>query len=356
MLHGVGASMIFGTGIAILTTSFPKEQRGKVLGFNVSFVYLGLMLGPVIGGFLTRTFGWRALFLFNVPVGIAILAIVKVFLHREWTEKQSGEFDRWGALLYALTLAPLLVGFSRLNEWYGVLLVAAGCLSGVVFFLVESKASTPIVPVSYFRKNRVFAFSNMAALLNYSATYAIVFLMSFYLQYIKGFTPDRAGLLMIVQPVIMVVLSPLAGRLSDHIEPRIPASIGMGCTVLGLAFLTRMDGSTPLLIIIVNMLVIGCGFALFSSPNMSAVMGSVEKTRYGLASATVGTMRLLGQVFSMGLTMLFISAIIGPGKITPERYPLFLIMMHRLTAVLAGICILGILFSLTRGNVRRSNA
>ncbi|MBN1578977.1 MAG: MFS transporter [Chitinispirillaceae bacterium] len=352
MLHGAGAAMVFGTGMAMLTSVYPPQQRGRVLGINVSFTYLGLTLGPVIGGFLTHRFGWRSLFWVNIPIGIAVLAVVRTRIKQEWAEKEYGSFDGWGALLYGASITLVITGFTRLTHAYGMLLMAAGCAAGAVFIRLESRASRPILPIRLFRRNRVFACSNIAALINYSATYAVGFLMSLYLQYVKGFRPDKAGGLMIVQPIVMVLLSPLAGRLSDHIEPRIPASAGMGCITIGLILLTGLDAATPIVPILLTMMLFGCGFALFSSPNTSAVMGSVDRSNYGIASATVGTMRLLGQVFSMGFTLLLISIMIGEGKITPECYPQFLKMMHTASALFAGLSVVGVAVSLVRGDVR----
>jgi EmrB/QacA subfamily drug resistance transporter len=352
MLHGVGAAMVFGTGMAMLTAVFPPHQRGKVLGINVSSTYLGLMLGPVIGGFLTHHLGWRSLFWVNIPIGIAVIVTVKLLIHQEWVEEEQGKFDIAGSVLYGSSIAFLLIGFSRLTDTYGQLLAVLGAFGTVLFFIVESRAAAPILPMALFRHNRVFAYSNVAALINYSATYAVGFLMSLYLQYIKGLPPDRAGLVMIVQPIVMVVFSPLAGRLSDRIEPRIPASAGMGCIAVGLAALTRLNAGSPMVQIVLTLMLIGLGFALFSSPNTSAVMGSVDRGNYGVASATVGTMRLVGQVFSMGLVMLLVSVMIGKGTITPDRYPQFLGMMHLVSMLFAGLSVAGVAVSMVRGNVR----
>jgi EmrB/QacA subfamily drug resistance transporter len=352
VLHGVGSAMIFGTGIAMLTAVFPQEKRGRMLGINVSFVYLGLMCGPVIGGFLVKQFGWRSLFWVNIPVGMAILGVVRFAIAPEWVEKIKEPFDRWGALLYGSSVAMVLIGFSRLTHSYGIPLFFLGAVGCALFLYVESRNDHPMLPISLFKSNRVFAFSNIAALINYSTTYAVGFLMSLYLQYIKGLPPDRAGFIMVVQPVVMVIGSPLAGRLSDRIEPRIPASIGMGCSAVGLILLSRLSATTPMEVIVVNLAVIGLGFALFSSPNTSAVMGSVDRTKYGIASATIGTMRLLGQIFSMGLTMLLISIMIGEGKITGDLYPQFLKVVHLMGMLFSGLSVIGVAVSMVRGNLR----
>ena len=355
ILHGVGAAMVFGTGMAMLTSVFPPEKRGRVLGINVSFTYLGLTLGPVIGGFLTHHLGWRSLFLVNIPVGVAVLAIVGSRIRQEWAEKESGAFDLWGALLYGASIALVIIGFSRLTHVYGILLLATGLAAGAMFIRLETRASRPILPIVLFRSNRVFAWSNIAAFINYSSTFAVGFLMSLYLQYIKGFGPDKAGIIMIAQPVVMVLVSPLAGRLSDRIEPRIPASTGMGCIFFGLFLCIWLDAATSIAFLLLIMVLLGCGFALFSSPNTSAIMGSVDRKDYGIASATAGTMRLSGQVLSMGFTLLLISTMIGQGPIVPGRYPQFLKMMHTVSVLFAAMSIIGVAVSLVRGDVRNTN-
>ena len=352
ILHGIGAAMVFGTSIAMLTSVYPPQQRGKMLGINVSSTYSGLMLGPVIGGIITRHLGWRALFLVNIPIGITVLLLVHFAIRTEWREEKQGRFDLAGALLYGGSIALLLAGFSRLNTLPGVVFVAAGLTGSICFLIVEQRVETPVVPIRLFRNNRVFAFSNIAALINYSATYAVGFMMSLYLQYVQGLPADQAGLLMVVQPAVMVLFSPLAGRLSDRMEPRLPASAGMGLIVIGLLLLSLLDPSSSPVRIIVNLMVLGLGFALFSSPNTSAVMGSVDRSRYGVASATVGTMRLLGQVLSMGTTMLLMSVIIGTGEISPDRAVDFLKVMRSASLLFGVLCIGGVAVSLVRGNVR----
>jgi EmrB/QacA subfamily drug resistance transporter len=351
MLHGIGAAMIFGTGMAMLTSAFPPHERGKMLGINVSFTYAGLTLGPFLGGLLTHHFGWRSIFLVNVPAGAAIFTVAVALVREEWTDRKAGSFDITGALLYAAAISFTVIGFSGLTRPYGAPLAAAGLAAGALFLAAESHAELPILPVSLFRRNRVFACSNLAAFINYGATYAVGFLMSLYLQYVKGMTPQAAGLFIIIQPVVMVVVSPLAGRISDRVEPRIPASIGMGCITAGLLLLSLLDAPAAMLRIAGIMVLFGCGFALFSSPNTSAVMGSVDKNSYGVASASVGTMRLLGQVLSMGFTMLLMSIMIGPGTITPAHCSRFLTMMHAVCRLFALLSTAGIGVSLVRGNV-----
>jgi EmrB/QacA subfamily drug resistance transporter len=355
ILHGIGAAMVFGTSMAMLTSVYPPKDRGKVLGINVSSTYTGLMLGPVLGGIITRYIGWRFLFWVNIPIGLAILVLVRTGIRTEWRQQAEGKFDLTGSVLYGISIALLLTGFSRLTTVAGILCVAAGGIGTAVFLVVEKHVATPVLPVRLFRHNRVFAFSNIAALINYSATYAVGFLMSLYLQYVKGLPPDRAGLLMVVQPAVMVLFSPVAGRLSDRVEPRLPASMGMGLIAFGLLLLSLLGPDSSIIRIVSNLMLLGLGFALFSSPNTSAVMGSVDRGKLGVASATVGTMRLLGQVLSMGITMLLMSTVIGSGKITREQSGLFLQVMQPAGLLFGVLCTGGVFVSMVRGTVHHAD-
>jgi MFS family permease len=214
------------------------------------------------------------------------------------------------------------------------------------------KTTSPLLNMILFFYNAAFAFSNLAALINYSATFAVTFLMSLYLQYIKGFNPQHAGLILVSQPLIMAVFSPLAGRLSDRIEPRVVASIGMGFTAAGLFLFTSLHRETHLAFIVTGLVLLGFGFALFSSPNTNAVMSSIEKRFYGVGSATLGTMRLTGQMFSMGIAMVIFAIHIGSARITPEYYPQFLTSLRTGFIIFSSLCFGGIFASLARGKVR----
>ena len=202
-----------------------------------------------------------------------------------------------------------------------------------------------------FSRNKRFAFSSFAALLNYSATFAVTFLLSLYLQYIKGLTPQAAGTVLMAQPVVMAIFSPLAGRLADRLEPRYLATTGMAITVLGVTIFCFLDGDTSTAAIMANLVLLGFGFALFSSPNMSAIMGAVEKRHYGLASGAVATMRLLGQMASMATAMVVLTLMVGYEKIQPANYERFLAAIHVVFTISALLCLAGVYFSWFRGRL-----
>jgi len=355
IIQGLGSGMIFGTTVAILSSVFPPGERGKALGIYITSVYFGLSLGPFLGGVLTQYIGWRSIFFVNVPIGIACILLVSWKLKGDWTECRGERLDLTGSVIYGIAIVAVMYGLSVATEGAGFTLLAVGIMAGIIFVLYERKVAFPVLDMKLFTGNRVFAFSNLAALISYSATFAVTFLLSLDLQYTKGFSPEYAGLILIVQPAMQAIVSPIAGKLSDRMEPGRVASAGMALTALGLLLLIPLTETTPLWYLIICLIVLGAGFGLFSSPNTNAIMSAVEKRNYGVASGMVGTMRLLGQMLSMGVAMLLFAVIIGPVEITPAYYPQFMTSLHVGFILFAIFCIVGIFFSLVRGKMRGSS-
>ncbi|RLC65184.1 MAG: MFS transporter [Chloroflexi bacterium] len=352
VFQGVGSAMLAGTAVALLTTVFPASERGKALGINVAATYIGLSLGPVLGGSLTQHLGWRSIFFLSALLGLAVIGVVLWKLKGEWTGAKGERFDFVGSVIYILGLVALVYGFTLLPAMSGVGLIIGGAIGLAAFTKWEMRTRSPVLDINLFRNSKAFAFSNLAALINYSATFAVSFLMSLYLQYLKGFSPESAGLILVAMPAMQAVFSPLAGRFSDRIQPRIIASTGMTLTTIGLIIFIFLSEETPVGLIIGNLLLMGFGFALFSSPNTNAVMSSAPKTAYGVASATLATMRQVGMVLSMGVAMLMFTLYMGRVQITPEYYPLFLQSMKTAFIIFAVLCFGCIFASLARGNVR----
>jgi MFS family permease len=352
IFQGMGSAMIFGTSMAILVAVYPISERGRVLGISVASTYLGLSVGPYLGGVLTQQLGWRSIFYTSGIYGLLIVILILWKLRGEWAEAKGESFDWIGALIFSLTLISIMYGFSVLPDSVGAWLLLGGLLLLGTFIWWELRVENPILTMDLFINNRVFAFSGLAALINYGATFAIAFLLSLYLQYIRGYNPQDAGLILVTRSVFMASFSPLAGRLSDRIEPRIVASIGMGLNAIGLLYLGFLGETTSLVLIILCQIFLGIGFGLFSSPNTNAMMSSVEKRFLGVASATVGTMRLIGQMLSMGIATLSIAVIVGPVEITPSVYQPFLKSVNVSFLIFAGLCTVGIFASLARGKVR----
>ncbi len=355
-LQGIGGAMIMGTGIAILTSAYPPERRGRVLGINVASTYLGLSLGPVIGGVLTQHLGWRSVFWTCAGASAVLVAVTWIWLRGEWADARGESFDGAGALLQGLALIALMLGLSWLPRLTGGIAIALAALLCAAFVAAERRSSSPILDIALFRRNTVFAFSNLAALINYSATWAVGFLLSLYLQHIQGLKPQQAGLILMAQPVIMALFSPLAGRLSDRIEPRLLASSGMAVCSAGLFLLSFVGSGSTVAFIGAALAVLGLGFALFSAPNTNAIMSSVEKRRLGIASAMLATMRLTGQMLSMGLAMLLFIIFMGRVKITPDVHPQFLTAFRAGFTFFAVLCAAGVFASHARGRLRANGS
>ena len=355
VIEGLGSAMIFGTSMAILTSVYPQKERGKVLGINVAIVYLGLSAGPFLGGIITQYLGWRFIYAGITGFTLLVALLAMLLIKEEWRCAQTEKFDVAGTVLYGAMLFSLIYGFSLVPDITGAYLIGLSILLMIAFFWLELRHKNPILKVRIFQNNHIFVFSNLAALINYSATFAVAFLLSLYLQYTKGFEPQTAGLIMIIQPIVQAVFSPITGRLSDRIEPRIVASAGMGLCVLGLALFALLTPDTPLIVIIAGLAFMGLGFALFSSPNTNAIMSSVEKCDYGVASGMVSTMRLIGQMMSLGIAMLTFSVIMGHVEIAQDHSQL-MSSIKIAFAIFAVLCILGLTFSLIRGNLRKIEA
>lgn len=353
IVQGLGSALFVTTGMAIITSVFPPHRRGGAIGLYVAAVYIGLSVGPFAGGILTQHLGWRAIFILSLPLGVCSLLSTLFMLKGEWRGEPGQKLDFTGCLLYGATILTLVYGASKLLDLVGSILFLTGIFLLIFFIFHQKKAQYPIFEVKLFAENKQFAFSSFAALLNYSATFAVTFLLSLYLQYLKGMTPQTAGTILMAQPIVMAFFSPIAGRLADRYEPRYLATAGMAVTAFGVFLFCLLNGESTLPAIIANLILLGFGFALFSSPNMSAIMGAVEKRHYGIASGTVATMRLLGQMSSMAVAMVVLTMMVGREEISPANYSRFLDATHMVFFISALFCLVGIYFSWFRG--RREN-
>jgi EmrB/QacA subfamily drug resistance transporter len=310
-IQGIGGAMIFATSVAIVTQVYGQGERGWALGITIATVYAGLSIGPFLGGILTDNFGWPAIFLINVPIGLMTIALTLQGVKHEWADAADERFDLAGALVYGIMLFSGIFGMLLLPDPYALSwLFVAVCTAGI-FVWWERRCASPLFNLTIFSDNRTFVFSNIAAMINYGATFAVAVLLSLYLQYIQGFSAETAGFILVAQPVIQTLFSPVAGKLSDHIEPRIVATIGMAITTIGLSFFIFLTPTTPLYAIVIALMVLGFGYALFSSPNTNAIMSSVDPRYFGIASGMNATMRSLGQVLSMAIAMFCFSVFIG---------------------------------------------
>jgi len=343
--------MLFTTSTAILVSAFPSNDRGKVLGINITAVYIGLSSGPFLGGIISYYLGWRYIFLSNFILGILIIFLIFTNLKSEWKEAEGESFDYQGSLIYIFALTALMLGLTFLPSIEGAILLISGIFTLYFFYKFEKRKTYPVFNVMLFKSNKTFTFSNLAALINYSATFAISFIMSLYLQNVKGLSSQDAGFILVTQPVIMALFSPLAGKLSDRIEPQIVSSAGMVLLTIGLIIFAFLNQNFSYTIIIFNLIIIGFGFALFSSPNTNAVMGSVEKKHYGVASSTLSSMRMIAQMFSMGIVIVVFSVFIGKAEITFDNQNNFIDSIRIIFGIFSVLCFIGIFASLSRGKI-----
>lgn len=349
VLQGIGAAMIFSTNIAVLISAFPPAKRGKVLGYSVASTYIGLSVGPVAGGVLNHYLGWRSIFILTFLISITVFVTAVKKLPASSAECQGQSVDLLGNLLYILMLTLIMFGLSTVSTVsYAKYLVIAGVVLFVLFVLHELRTKYPIVEVRLFAHNIGYSFSNLAALMNYGATFALGYLLSIYLQVVKGCDSQLAGLILISQPLMMAILSPYAGRLSDRISSFKLASFGMALCALGLFSFIFISEQYPFPLIIANLIVVGVGFAFFSSPNTNAVMACVEKKDYGVASSILSTMRSIGHSASMAVVTFIVARQMGNVTLGDAEPGLLVETMHISFFVFTCVCAVGIFISLKR--------
>lgn len=352
-VQGVGAAFTGTTGQALLVASFPAHKRGQVLGISVSSVYAGLALGPLIGGILTIHTGWRSLFLIAVIFGLITYLIAFRFLKsNEKKNRPTTTGDHMGTLLFMTGLSALVFGSSLIPSPLGWILMGSALLLLLLFWQMESRISHPLLDIRLFTHNRLFTYSSLSALINYTATFAIVFFLSLYLQKIQGLSPRDAGAIIVAQPLMMTLFSPVVGKLSDRFQPRYFATVGMAMCTSGLGMLAFLSPTTPIGWIVAILIWVGLGFALFSSPNMNTIMSSVERPQYGQASGIAASMRVFGQIISMSIITFLFSMNFGNSSVEAVSSHVFMDVMQWGFLIFAVIGLPGIYFSFNRGNMK----
>ena len=349
IIQGIGASMIFSTNTAVLISAFPGERRGRVLGYSLASTYVGLSAGPVIGGFLNYNFGWKSIFMLTGLLG-AIAFFAAIFkLPGEKSENRGKSPDMSGNILYVIFIVMMMYGLSEIGKgMIYVLITAVGVILGILFIIHESRSEDPIVNVTLFRENKGYAFSNISAMLNYGATFAISYLISIYLQVVMGYSSQTAGLIMIFQPIIMAVLSPVMGRFSDRISPFKMSSVGMAFCAAGTFIFIFIGRETQIFVIIMALVITGLGFSLFSSPNTNAVMSCVDKAEYGVASSILATMRSIGHTLSMVIVTITVTILIEDMPLADAPAEVLIKVIRISFIVFTLICTAGVFISLKR--------
>ena len=348
---GLGLAMVFTNFMAMATSVHPPQKRGRVLGYTVASVYIGLSLGPAVCGYLVSWIGWRSIFWLNAIGFLPPLVLLALTVRFEQRPARGEAFDGAGAALWAAAVLALFWGLSAITAWpAGPSGLVLGLVLAGAYVRHSLKTPSPILDLRLFAQSRRFAFSSLAAFISYSSSSGLGFVLSLYLQYNQGLPAESAGLILMTQPVCQAILTPFAGRLSDRLDPGILASLGLavvGASIAALALV--LTPTTPLPVFAALLVPLGLGFATFSAPNSNAIIGSLPPERVGQASGTITATRLCGQVSSLALTTLVFSLVVGPGKITPSHYPDFMRAATVCFAIFAPICLAGVLASLARG-------
>lgn len=349
-IQGLAASLFVAVNTAIVTSLYPPEMRGLKLGFFSGVIYAGISLGPLFGGFITSNWGWRYIFWLLGPLSLVTSALSIRYLWRGAGQSSGERLDGRGAAFYGFSIALFMIGATNGSRIWGVGMMALGIIGFGVFCFLEMGTPMPLLDIGMLRENRYFLFSLLAAMGNYASTFGMIFFMSLYLQYITGLTPRMAGAVLLIQPFIQMLLAPRFGRLADRMDPARLTNIGVVIITAVLVLMAAtISMTTPLWLIIAELFFTGVGYGIFIVPNTVAIMGSVERRQYGVASGLVGTVRTLGMVLSMTCATLMLSLFMGGESVSAETLDAFLFTMRISFLVFAAFAVIGLLSSFARG-------
>lgn len=357
VIQGIASAMLNVAGFALVTEALPPKERGKGIGITISSVYIGLALAPVLGGILTKNLGWQSIFYVIIPLLFIPLIVALLKVKDEWITCMDDVFDYVGTIVYSAGILLFMYGFTILNDLNGMIITILGIALLAGFTLGELRHKFPVFNVSLF-KNTKFSSSALAALISYLATYAVITILSYYFQYIRNWDPQMTGMVLIVTPALMALIAPFSGRLSDKIEPQKLSAIGMGFVTIALFILTFLEESTPLIVIVIAMILQGVGYGIFSSPNTNSIMGSVPRKLTPVASATVSTVRVIGQTMSLGMLTVIFAIVMGSVQIIPEHFPSLMISLDIAFLISCLLCLAAVIISLVgvKSNVKMDSS
>lgn len=333
IMQGAGVAFLNVSAMAMVVHAVSPKSRGKALGFTVTGVYLATSLSPVICGFLVHNLGWRSMFYFVIPFLVLCIILMITKIPQEWKTYQDDKIDKLGSLLYGIGILFFIYGFTSLITTPGKILTVLGIILLVIFGAYELRQKSPVFNMNLF-KNKKFTSSNVAALCSYLAIMVVTTILNYHFQYVRGWDAQMSGAILIITPIIMAIMAPNSGRLSDKIHPQKLAAIGIGIAAIALLILTFLTGDTPLYVVILAMILQGIGMGLFSSPNMNAIMSSVPPKDAPTASASQATMRTIGQTMSLGLLTLVFAWIMGNLELAPQ----YAGMIVQASQIICGIC------------------
>jgi EmrB/QacA subfamily drug resistance transporter len=351
-IQGGASAMIFGPGVAIITSVTPSHKRGAALGIAAACVYVGLTIAPAVGGWLTELWGWRSVFFFQVPIVVALLILIKMRLSGEWKNDEKTRYDWWGTGIFTVFSSFLVYGLSILPHIFGAVMLVLSAISLALFILHQSRSRRPLIRVQMFRESRVFSMSLTTSLLMYASNFPLIFLMSLYLQFVKGLSPSHAGQVLLLQALSMAIMAPLSGKLADRFQPRLLATLGCVIVACGLLVLSLMDTQTSVTYIASSLLLIGVGFGLFSTPNNNAIMGGVKRHEVGVASASMNLARTIGNLFGMSLVNLMVHYYLGDAQFTQEQNPALIQTVEMALNMSLTFVLIACVISAFRGKLR----
>jgi len=368
IIQGLGGAGMDAAGIAILADTFRSVNRGRAFGINQMTVYIGLTTGPVLGGLLVQSLGWRSIFYVNIPVGIAAILLTFVFIKKDSFDRTSTtRFDFFGSFTLTSFLTLLLLSLNDGSFQLSAIetgLLYLGCLASFFSFIyIETKVSSPLLDLALFTHNRLFVGGAATALMNYLTVYGTILVVSLFLQTVRGFSPFSTGLVIIAQTVCMVITSPIAGVLSDRVSARYLSSFGMGLKSVAFFILSFLGPKSSVEAIVIPLVLIGIGHGFFSSPNLNSVMSSVIPEKFGAASGMMGTIRQSAQSIGIAIMGGLIASRLPVGSLysSSSLLPASLVsdfVSGMSLAFLVACCFsaIGVLTSLMRGkNVDQKN-
>ena len=344
IFQAIGNAMVFANLNAMISSAFPVNERGKAFGLTSMGVFVGLIFGPILGGAITELVGWRTLFYLDTVIGIIAIFAITRFKY-DWVDAEGEKLDILGSFLLGISLIFIIYGFSDITNSYSLFLIISGIIGLLAFYLVEKRVAFPLINLDLF-KSKSFTFGNITAFLNYGAFVSVGFILTIYLQYLKGYSPLTAGLIASIQSIMMVIVSPYAGRLSDKIDPRNVSTAGMVITTIGVALMALIDYNNATYLGVLSLIIFGAGIGLFYSSNTKVVMDAVDKKYFGIASATLSNVRSMGQIFGMGIVTLVISAVLGNVQIAPSNYPELFTSLKIAFVAIAALSAFGIFTSI----------
>ncbi|WP_296880646.1 MFS transporter [uncultured Methanobrevibacter sp.] len=345
IIQGAGVAFLNVSAMAMVVHAVKPQNRGKALGFTVTGVYLATSLSPVICGFLVHNLGWRSMFYFVIPFLVLCIILMILKIPQEWKTYEKDKIDKTGSVLYGIGILAFIYGFTSLITTTGKILTVFGLILLVIFGMFELRQKSPVFNMNLFR-NAKFTSSNIAALCSYIAVMVVTTILNYHFQYVRGWDAQMAGLILIITPILMAIMAPNAGKLSDKIHPQKLAAMGMGIATVALLILTFLNKSTPLYIVVIAMILQGIGMGLFSSPNMNAIMSSVPPKDAPTASASQATMRTIGQTMSLGLLTLVFAWVMGSLELAPQYANMIVQASQTICMICTAACILAVFASL----------